>query len=76
MRTASMVAKRSWCAKCRFSARRAEFLFGTVWADSEMHALELLQQAWLKLCPYPVEWISVLPGALVFVNDEEQDHGS
>ena len=66
-----MKANRSWCAKCRFPDR-PEFLFGTVWADSEMHALDLLQQAWLRLCPHPVEWISVLPGALVFVTDEEQ----
>ena len=70
-----MVVKRSWCAKCRFPDR-PEFMFGTVWADSEMHALELLQQAWHKLSPYPVEWISVLPGALVFVNEEDAEHGS
>lgn len=70
-----MVVNRSWCAKCRFP-ERAEFLFGTVWADSEMHALELLQQAWHRLCPYPVEWLYVLPGAIVFVHDEEPDHES
>lgn len=68
-----MAVNRSWHATCRFPDH-PEFLFGTVWADREMHALELLKQAWLKLCPYQVEWISVLPGALVFVHEEEQQH--
>ena len=63
-----MTVKRSWCAKCRFTDR-PEFLFGTVWADSEMHALCLLQEAWLSMCPHDVEWISVLPGTIVFVPD-------
>lgn len=71
-----MRPNRSWVARAGFTGR-PEFLFGTVWADSEMHALELLKAKWMEICPYEVEWTAVLPGALVFVdNHEDQDHGS
>lgn len=71
-----MQVNRSWVGRARFPAR-PEFLFGTVWADSEMHALELLKAEWLTICPYEVEWLAVLPGALVFVDPyEDQTDGS
>lgn len=62
---------RAWCARAKYPGDFEQFLFGTVFAEGELNAQALLQQKWKTICPHEIEWLAILPGQLVFVEDKE-----
>lgn len=61
---------RNWCARASFGDGLKPFIFGDVRAATELEAERLLLEAWRTICPHPVQFLAVIPGMLVFVEEE------
>jgi len=57
--------KRNWVAKCQYPGLN-EFLFGTVFAESELEAERALIVLLNETVPVMPKMLAILPGAVVF----------
>lgn len=64
--------RRNWCARVKFRTGTAEFIFGTVQADTDMEAERALIDALLAVVPLlreSIEYIYPIQGMLVFQDE-------